>query len=93
MVAGAGGLFVTLYPGIELNPPIRYNGGAKRGKLEKVFEAAARNALKTGDDGQMGKLDRLQVRRACLLKRFVTHSYFLPFFSYSAAFNLHSFRC
>lgn len=93
MVAGAGGLFATLCPGIELNPPIRYNGSAKRGKLEKVFEAAARNALKTGDEGQMGKLDRLQVRRARLLKLFVAHSHFLPFFFTSSALNFRIFRC
>lgn len=49
-------------PGVELDPPIRYNGSARKGKLEKVFEAAARTALKSGDEGRMGELDRLQVR-------------------------------
>lgn len=57
---GAGKLFGSLCPGVELSPPIKYNGSARKGKLEKVFEAAARGALKLGDDGQMGKLDRLQ---------------------------------
>lgn len=67
-LAGAGTLFAALCPGLELDPPIRYNGSAKRGKLEKVFEAAAKSALKTGDEGQMGKLDRLQARRS---RRFI----------------------
>ncbi|CAM9935386.1 unnamed protein product, partial [Laminaria digitata] len=57
---GAGALFVSLCPGVELKPQIKYNGSFKRGKLEKVFEAAARVSLKMGDEGQMGKLDRLQ---------------------------------
>ncbi|CAM9662372.1 unnamed protein product [Ascophyllum nodosum] len=57
---GAGALFASLCPGAELDPPIRYKGSSKRGKLEGVFETAARKALKTGDEGQMSKLDRLQ---------------------------------
>eukprot|EP00904_Undaria_pinnatifida_P007976 jgi/Undpi1/4308/HiC_scaffold_17.g07674.m1 len=57
---GAGALFVALCPGVELKPQIKYNGSFKRGKLEKVFEAAARSSLKMGDEGQMTKLDRLQ---------------------------------
>ena len=52
---------MSLCPGVELKPQIKYNGSFKRGKLEKVFEAAARSSLKMGDEGQMGKLDRLQV--------------------------------
>ncbi|CAM9706362.1 unnamed protein product [Pylaiella littoralis] len=57
----AGALFVALCPGIALDPQIKYNGTYKRGKLEKVFEAAAKNTLKTmGDEGQMVSLDRLQ---------------------------------
>lgn len=61
-LAGAGGLFVALCPGIALDPQIKYNGTFKRGKLEKVFEAAAKSTLKTmGDEGQMVSLDRLQV--------------------------------
>lgn len=60
--AEAGALFVALCPGIALDPQIKYNGTYKRGKLEKVFEAAAKNTLKTmGDEGQMVSLDRLQV--------------------------------
>lgn len=58
---GAGELFAALCPGVELSPPIKYNGSYKKGKLEKVFEAAARGALKIGDESQMAKLDRLQV--------------------------------
>lgn len=58
----AGALFEAVCPGVALNPSIKYNGSYKRGKLEKVFEAAARLALKMGEDGQMAKLDRLQVR-------------------------------
>ena len=50
--SGAGALFASLCPGAELDPPITYKG---------VFETAAREALKTGDEGQMSKLDRLQV--------------------------------
>eukprot|EP00752_Nemacystus_decipiens_P006609 g5944.t2 len=58
---GAGALFVALCPGIALDPQIKYNGTFKRGKLEKVFEAAAKSTLKTmGDEGQMVSLDRLQ---------------------------------
>ncbi|CBN76079.1 conserved unknown protein [Ectocarpus siliculosus] len=57
----AGALFVALCPGIALDPQIKYNGTYKRGKLEKVFEAAAKNTLKSmGDEGQMMSLDRLQ---------------------------------
>lgn len=59
---GAGELFVALCPGIALDPQIKYNGTYKRGKLEKVFEAAAKSTLKSmGDEGQMVSLDRLQV--------------------------------
>lgn len=62
---GAGALFVALCPGIALDPQIKYNGTFKRGKLEKVFEAAAKSTLKTmGDEGQMVSLDRLQVSLA-----------------------------
>ncbi|CAM9564257.1 unnamed protein product, partial [Hapterophycus canaliculatus] len=58
---GAGELFVALCPGIALDPQIKYNGTYKRGKLEKVFEAAAKSTLKSmGDEGQMVSLDRLQ---------------------------------
>lgn len=54
---------MALCPGIELDPQIKYNGTFKRGKLEKVFEAAAKSTLKTmGDEAQMVSLDRLQVR-------------------------------
>ncbi|CAN0406421.1 unnamed protein product, partial [Ectocarpus sp. 12 AP-2014] len=57
----AGALFVALCPGIALDPQIKYNGTFKRGKLEKVFEAAAKDTLKSmGDEGQMMSLDRLQ---------------------------------
>lgn len=65
---GAGALFEALCPGVALDPQIKYNGTYKRGKLEKVFEAAAKNTLKTmGDEGQMVSLDRLQVMRGHIL--------------------------
>lgn len=59
---GAGALFGSLCPGVELSPPIRYNGSVRKGKLEKVFEAAAKGAISGGETDQMGKLDRLQVQ-------------------------------
>lgn len=54
-------LLASLCPGVELEPLIRYKGSSKRGELETVFETAAKKALKTGDEGQMSRLDRLQV--------------------------------
>eukprot|EP01084_Bolivina_argentea_P277091 472947_1 len=54
----AGNLFEVLCPDTSIDPPIRYNGGARKGKLEDLYRCYASRAMK-GLSVPPG-LDRLQ---------------------------------
>ncbi|CAM9331492.1 unnamed protein product [Chrysoparadoxa australica] len=59
---GAGAVFGELCPGVAVDPPIRYNGSLRKGKLEDLFRAYSKNAMKAmGQNPEaMGQVDRLQ---------------------------------
>jgi hypothetical protein len=57
---GAGSVFASLCPGVEVNPPIRYNGSCRRGKLEDLFKLYAVKSLTADSLGGSSRLDQLQ---------------------------------
>lgn len=48
----AGGLFMSVCPGVELDPPIKYNGDAKKKALEDLFERITRDVLMSPENNE-----------------------------------------